>query len=100
MSKKFYRKTEEDYHELAKIKGFKWLGTIIPPKIGHKTEWECSKGHRTQKAYVVLSKPNAGCKICNSKVRKTEEDYLNIGKPYGISWIGDIIPKKETDLRT
>ena len=55
-------KTEKDYHDLAKLRGFQWLGPMVD-RVTKKTWWECPKGHRWE-TYYSNTQQGAGCPIC------------------------------------
>ena len=87
------RKTEKDYHELAKIRGFRWAGDALPKDNRDPTLWECKKcGHRWKTAYSVLQQ-GRGCPACSNHVPKTEKDYHRLAKNRGFKWIGPTLPK-------
>jgi len=86
------RKTEEDYHNLAKSCGFKWIGNVLPRNSHIKTWWKCEKGHRWKAKYHSIQQKN-GCPYCSNHVKKTEEDYHNLAKSCGFKWIDKCLPK-------
>lgn len=55
------RKTPQEYHQLAKSKGYEWLG----PEVNNtetKTQWRCPKGHLWETTYFSFSTHN--CPSC------------------------------------
>lgn len=60
------KKTVNDFLEIAKSRGFAWLGLIA---VGAKTltEWQCSKGHQFQATYQGLHRGNE-CPHCKPRV--------------------------------
>jgi hypothetical protein len=57
------RKTEEDYHGLAVVREFKWIGKVLPKNIRTKTWWECKIGHRWESVYNNIYN-GSGCPYC------------------------------------
>jgi very-short-patch-repair endonuclease len=84
------RKNEQDYHDLAASKGWKWLGPFVSRAI-HKTWWECDKGHRIQKGFSYV-KCGHGCVACAGQLPRSKGDYLALGKERGIRWLGFEMP--------
>lgn len=91
------RKIEKDYHELAKSRGFKWVG-VFPKTAQYKTWWECDKGHRWKQAYRVIYNGN-GCPYCACQVKKLKKDYHELAKSRSFKWIGEVLPK-DTNTKT
>lgn len=60
-------KTPADYHALAELKRYKWLGPEVP-NIKTETEWECEKGHRWMGRYNDIQQGH-GCPICVNSVQ-------------------------------
>ena len=85
------RKTEQDYYDLAREKGFEWIGKY-PKDTGVKTEWQCTERHIWNAAYHKISQ-GYGCPYCFGNARKTEQDYHNVAKSRGFEWIDQILPK-------
>ena len=86
------RKTEKDYHELAKSRGFKWVGGYLPKNTGDPTWWECEKGDRWEAVYDNIQQ-GSGCPICYGHVKKLEKDYHELAKNRGFKWAGEVLPK-------
>ena len=61
------KKTEQDYYELTKGFGFKWVGEVLPKNTMTKTWWQCEKGDRWESCYDTIRQGN-GCPICNVKI--------------------------------
>ena len=61
------RKTEEDYHKLAKSRGFKWIGDMLPKTVLDITWWECEEGHRWETRYHYIQQ-GSGCPICKGMI--------------------------------
>lgn len=59
------RHGREQYEELARSRGYRWIGKKAPRRTDQKTSWECSKGHQWQAEYRVLK----GCPHCDYEAR-------------------------------
>ena len=90
------RKKEKDYHELAKSRGFKWVGEVLPKNNQDPTWWECEKGDRWEARYHDIQQGN-GCPVCSGKVRKTGANYHELAKSRGFKWAGEVLPKNNQD---
>ncbi len=55
-------KTRDDYHMLAKERGFRWLGPEVP-NTRTKTGWECEQGHQWETRYNTIQQ-GSGCPFC------------------------------------
>jgi hypothetical protein len=86
------RKTEKDYHNLAKSRGFKWVGVLLPKNTQTKTLWFCKKKHKWQARYADIYSGN-GCPYCAGSVSKTEKDYHGLAKFYCFKWVDKKLPK-------
>jgi len=82
--------SSEDYHKLAKSRGFKWVGDVLPKNTHTKSWWECENGHRWLAKYNAIQQ-GSGCPICNIK---TEKDYYELAKIRGFKWIGKFLPQR------
>lgn len=85
------KKTAEDYHVLAELRGFKWLGTEVPT-VDVKTTWECSAGHLCKIRYSSLH-AGYGCPICAIERQKERNrlkpaDYHALAKKRNFKWLG------------
>jgi hypothetical protein len=85
-------KTKKDYYDLAKNRGFKWLGKMLPKNVHTKTWWECEKGHKWQSTYQNIYQGN-GCPGCASNAIKVEKDYYCLAESRGFKWVGVVAPK-------
>ncbi len=56
-----------DYHNLAKQRGFHWLGPTVP-NTQTKTGWECVEGHCWQATYSYIHQ-GSNCLVCARKLR-------------------------------
>ncbi len=84
------RKMPEDYHNLAKERGFIWLG-LEEVRTRHKTKWQCQKGHIWYTNYGHIQQ-GKGCPYCSGLAPKSIDDYCNIAKERGITWLGVNLP--------
>lgn len=87
-------KTEQDYHDLANERGFKFLGPY-PRKTSIKTNWECQLGHRWQGSYNKI-KGGHGCHVCGRSKPKTPQDYYDLAKKRGFVWLGPEVQNTRT----
>jgi hypothetical protein len=90
-------KTHEDYHGLARIKGFKWLGEKALGVMS-KTQWRCSQGHEWEAKYNHI-KNGRGCPYCAGRAQKTPEDFRQLAKIKGFTWLGPEVPNTTTKTR-
>ena len=61
------KKMKNDYYNLAKNRGFKWVGEVLPKNTKTKTWWECKRGHRWKTTYSIIQQ-GSNCPICENKV--------------------------------
>lgn len=80
------RTKPEEYHELAKERGFKWLGPAVRNN-SEATEWECSLGHRWWTGLKVIARGN-GCPYCSGVAKKTANDYHDLAEERNLVWLG------------
>jgi len=85
------RKTPEDYHALAKSRGFTWLGPEVQNNQT-KTGWRCDKGHEWQGLYDSIQTGH-GCLTCAGKAPKIKDDYHALADVRGFRWVGSKLPK-------
>lgn len=85
------RKTEADYHALAKARNIRWIGSTLPPVTRIKTMWECPHGHRWKSSYHNV-RCDKGCPACAGRAAKQARDYRSIGRARDIRWIGQVVP--------
>lgn len=88
------RKTAGDYADLAKQRGFIWLGPM-PQNSTELTRWQCQYGHTWQANYSNVSSRNSGCPICKStqgRLRRQhkEHHYHALAKQRGFTWLGTL----------
>jgi len=87
------RKTHQDYHELAKKRGFTWEGTELPKNTHTPTPWKCEYGHVWSTSYSNISSRRSGCPYCSGKATKTVADYNILAQERGFEWVGIELPK-------
>jgi very-short-patch-repair endonuclease len=87
-------KTPADYHDLAKERGFRWLGPEVS-NTGVKTGWECEYGHSWEATYDNV-RQGSGCPYCAGKAPKTPADYHALAKERGFHWLGPEVPDNRT----
>ena len=87
-------KSVKDYHDLAKKRGFIWMGPEVN-KVRIKTMWQCQKGHKWEAAFNGIKTGN-GCPYC--AVISTE-DYHNLATERGFTWLGPEVPNTVTKTK-
>ena len=90
------RKTEQDYHDLAKRRGFKWIGKELPLTTMYSTVWECCLNHQWKTRYNDI-KEGKGCPICFRNSFKSLDDYHSLAEQRGFKWVGHILPKNTSE---
>lgn len=80
--------TEQHYYELAKARGFKWLGTALTTTMT-RTLWYCANGHEFLSTYGKI-RSGRGCPYCAATLPKAESDYHKVALARGYQWIGDM----------
>jgi very-short-patch-repair endonuclease len=60
------RHTPDAYHDLARKRGFRWLGPPVR-RVAEPTGWCCSRGHTWQTTYNAVQQ-GSGCPVCNDRV--------------------------------
>jgi len=86
------RKTSNDYHNLAKSRGFSWLGPDLPERVIEKTLWQCKLGHQWETSYNKIQS-GRGCSICAGNAKKTVNDYQVLAASREMAWVASQIPK-------
>lgn len=64
-----YRKTEQDYINLATKRGFQWVGNELPKDVHGKTTWKCSTGHTWETTFTHI-RVGTSCPTCFQEKRK------------------------------
>jgi very-short-patch-repair endonuclease len=85
------RKTEEDYHAIAKERGLLWIGDEVPPNNHTYTLWQCGEGHQWSIPYHNIQAGD-GCPFCAGTIPKTEADYHALARERDFIWIGSELP--------
>lgn len=80
------RKTEQDYHDLAKSRGFEWLGSF-PCLTGEKTKWKCSQDHMWETKYNKIQQ-GRGCPHCYGNIPKTDKEYQLLAQKRNLEYLG------------
>lgn len=89
-------KDESDYRDLAKERGFEWLGKRVPETTFNKTRWRCSEGHIWLARYADIGQ-GSGCPECaNNAKRYGPDKYHEVGQLAGLKWTGESLPKNTT----
>lgn len=84
----------EDYHALAKQRGFEWLGPPVK-NVRTKTHWRCGDSHTWFATYKSLQQ-GAGCPECAGVQRKTEVEYHALAKQRSFVWLGPMVENTQT----
>jgi len=87
--------TPDDYHALAKERGFRWLGPEVR-NARTTTYWECEHGHRWKATYNKIHQ-GRGCPNCaiqrRAEERRTKPSaYRALAKERGFRWLGPEVP--------
>ena len=90
------RITEEQYQELAKKKGFEWIGEF-PENAHSRTNWRCARGHLWSATYSQI-KHKSGCPKCSGHAIIVKEDYIALAKKKGVVFVGQV--PSSTKLKT
>ncbi len=83
------------FHELAKRRGFKWLGTVAV-NTRTRTAWECPNNHRWPATYGSIL-GGSGCPACSGNLPKTIADFRNLAETRGFLWLGPVVPNIKTE---
>lgn len=99
-AKKRAKLLDSDYHELARVRGFEWLGPPVPNNQT-KTNWRCSLGHAWSASYakIHIGRGCPQCAITSSAAsrRRSDEDYNSLAASRGYRWLGEPFPKNNKD---
>ena len=87
-------KGPEDYHSLARARGFQWLGPVVERSI-EKTRWRCTSGHVWPACYGKI-KWGRGCPVCAREAtaerarqqRHSPARYHALALRRGFRWLG------------
>lgn len=84
------KKTPQDYHAIAKQRGFRWLEEPIINRTT-KTRWKCTEGHIWEASFSSIQR-GSGCPHCVGLARKTPHHYHVLGYGRGFKWLGPDVP--------
>lgn len=87
------RKTEQDYQNVGKSSGIKWVGTKRPKNVLLVTWWECKEGYRWETTYSRIQQGSICPKCAIENRKRQEEDYHYLAESRGFKWCGDVLPK-------
>lgn len=92
-------KVASDYNELAKARGFKWLGPEVHA-VNRQTKWQCPKGHIWKAAFSNIQ-IGQGCPKCayekRGEIFKIKPvDYKKLAKQRGFTWLGPEVNNSRT----
>jgi very-short-patch-repair endonuclease len=91
------RKTEQDYQNVGKSSGIRWVGTKRPKNVLLETWWECSEGHKWEATYSSIQQGSI-CPRCAIENRKRHGwDYHYLAKSRGFKWADSKLPKYVID---
>jgi len=62
-------KTADDYHKLAKARGFTWVGESLPKNTTIPTRWKCAHEHEWAARYNNIQQ-DSGCPHCLAEHRR------------------------------
>lgn len=85
------KKTPQDYVDLARRRGFTWLGSY-PRNSRTKTQWLCSTNHEWAATYTDLDSSGNGCPHCARMFPKNESDYHALAQSRSYEWIAEKLP--------
>lgn len=93
-----YTKSIDDYHNLAKSKGIKWIGSELPSYANETTEWECVCGTKVKNSYYTVYWKTGLCRKCayaqvGRKKQLSIKNYIEIGKEKNFYWLGKSVPR-------
>lgn len=87
-------KAAADYHKLAKLRGFQWLGPPVP-NTSTSTEWQCPLGHTWMARYANI-RSGRGCPVCAGKRIDFQSECESIRRDFGVECTG-ALPRRVTD---
>ncbi len=95
--RKYKHKTLDDYHALAAMRGFLFVGEL-PNRVHDKALWQCPNGHQWLARYAHIGQ-GKGCPHCSIHAQRTASDYASVGIDRGITWIGELPTNAHTVTR-
>ncbi|MCK5116998.1 MAG: DUF559 domain-containing protein [Candidatus Aegiribacteria sp.] len=95
------RKTPDDFKALAEVRGFLWLGPVVP-NVHTKTQWKCSLGHIWETSFSSIQQGH-GCHKCGIEKRtalrrRKPIDYKHLASEHELKWLGPTV--KSTGTKT
>lgn len=92
------RKTEKDYHNIAKSRNLQWIGSKLPKNNHTKTSWKCLKCNLEWETKYInvcqsISCPDCAIKRIAQKRRHKESDYYALAEKTNVKWLGITLPK-------
>lgn len=91
------RKEPADYDDLARDRGFEWLGPEVP-NTGTRTGWECEEGHIWEARYGSI-RQGSGCPYCAGNAPKRPDDYRALAEKQGFKWLGPEVCNNRTKTK-
>jgi hypothetical protein len=82
------RNTPENYHRIAQLHGFEWLGPEVAG-VMIKTRWCCNRGHEWDAKYNHI-KNGRGCPHCSNRIPKNAQDHRKLAKSRKFEWLGPL----------
>lgn len=91
-------KTIADYHQVAKRRGFRYVGTRIPANVRIRVTWQCGEKHLWDATYDDINQ-GSGCPFCSGVATKYPFDYCDLAAKRGLIWLWEIVPNGHTNTR-
>lgn len=86
-------KNLNDYNNLAKLKGFKYIQDNVPKSVDTSINgWKCSNDHIWKATYSNIQH-STGCPHCSGQFPKNLEDYKKLAQGKGFTYTLNDIPK-------
>lgn len=97
------KKTDQDYHELAREKGLTWLGSNASG-VEEYTWWKGTCGHRVKMMYTQVRQGRHLCLACVyeeniSKRRIPASEYIKLAESRGYKWLGEKVKSVENSSK-
>jgi hypothetical protein len=84
----------EHFHELARERGFTWLGPLAI-NTRTKTTWTCGLGHQWNATYSSVF-GGSGCPECSGNINKTIEEFCRVAEDREFLWLGPVVCNSKT----
>ena len=85
------KRTEEDYRNIAREKGIKWIGPY-PANVSKKTLWLCSEGHKFSARYSSVYRGVGS--ICAGNLPPSVNSHSAFAAEIGLEWLGPLPSSK------